>query len=85
VGRPAEGHDPERQDLLKRWIRMEGPERIVAWAATKDTSIEWEGMYAHRCQACLRLYKDPAIRDVVAEHFMEKMPDLIFGEFSYTT
>lgn len=73
----ADGED----DLLKRWIRLEGPERILAWAAEKDPSIKWEGMYAHRCQACLRLYKDPAVRDVIADHYQEKVPDLLFGEY----
>jgi hypothetical protein len=68
-------------DLLKRWIRMEGPEKILAWAASKDSSIEWEGQYAHRCQACLRLYKDDAVRAVIREHHMEKMPDVIYGEY----
>jgi hypothetical protein len=68
-------------DLLKRWIRLEGPERILAWAATKDQSIQWEGQYAHRCQACLRLYKDEAVRTVIEKYYMEKMPDVIFGEY----
>jgi hypothetical protein len=68
-------------DLLKRWIRLEGPERILAWAAGKDPSIKWQGMYAHRCQACLRLYKDPAVRDAIADHYQEKVPDLLFGEY----
>jgi hypothetical protein len=37
-------------DFLKRWIRVEGPEKILAWASTIDPSIDWEDMYAHRCQ-----------------------------------
>jgi len=69
------------EDLLKRWIRAEGPERILAWAAEYDPQIEWEGMYAHRCQACLRLYQDPAVRKVVREHYMEKVPDIIYSEW----
>ena len=68
-------------DFLKRWIRIDGPERILAWAAAIDPSIEWEGMYAHRCQACLRLYKDPQVRAVIREHWTEKVPDLLFGEW----
>ena len=43
------------QDFLKKWIKVQGPERILAWAATKDPSINWENMYAHRCQACKRI------------------------------
>ncbi|WP_236583727.1 radical SAM protein [Streptomyces sp. MBT53] len=69
------------EDLLKRWIRAEGPERIIAWAAGHDESISWEGMYAHRCQACLRLYKDEAIRKVIRERYMEKIPDVLFTEW----
>jgi hypothetical protein len=77
----AAATETAEDDLLKRWIRLEGPERILAWAAGKDPSIKWEGMYAHRCQACLRLYKDPAVRDIIADHHLEKMPDLLFGEY----
>jgi len=69
------------EDLLKRWIRLEGPERILEWAAGIDASIEWEGQYAHRCQACLRLYKDPDVRRVIREHYEEKIPDILFGEW----
>lgn len=73
--------DDAEADWLKRWIRLEGPERILAWAAGLDSSIQWENMYAHRCQACLRLYKDPAVRTVIAEHWQEKLGDIIFGEY----
>lgn len=69
------------EDLLKRWIRVEGPEKILAWAASKDPMIEWEGMYAHRCQACLRLYKDPAVRNIIREYYHEKIADIIFAEY----
>jgi pyruvate-formate lyase-activating enzyme len=69
-----------REDFLKRWIRVEGPERILAWAATHDPSIQWEDMYAHRCQACIRLYTDPAVRRVIREHHEEKMVDVMCSE-----
>jgi hypothetical protein len=68
-------------DFLKRWIRVEGPEHVLAWAATHDEKIEWENMYAHRCQACLRLYKDSRVRAVIREHHKEKMTDVIFAEW----
>ena len=68
-------------DFLKRWIRAEGPEQILAWAAVHDPSIIWEDMYAHRCQACIRLYKDPAVRSVIADNFEEKIPDVLFSEW----
>lgn len=77
----AEADQAAEDDLLKRWIRVEGPERILAWASDHDPRIEWENMYAHRCQACMRLYKDPAVRDVIAKHYMEKVADVVAGEW----
>jgi hypothetical protein len=68
-------------DFLKRWIRAEGPERILAWAATHDEGIDWENMYAHRCQACLRLYRDERVRAVIRERHQEKLADVIFAEW----
>jgi organic radical activating enzyme len=77
----AEADRLGEDDFLKRWIQVEGPERILAWAATKNPEIQWEGMYAHRCQSCMRLYKDPKVRQVIADHHQEKMADVILGEF----
>lgn len=64
-------------DVLKLWLREEGPEHILAWTAAIDPSITWEGIYAHRCQACARLYMDPKVRRVIAEHYMERLPDVL--------
>lgn len=63
-------------DPLKQWIRLEGPERILAWAAKHDPKIEWENMYAHRCQACIRLFKDPHVQQVLAQHGAERFDQL---------
>ncbi|GAB2722779.1 radical SAM protein [Arthrobacter bambusae] len=71
-------------DFVKRWLKVEGPEHMLAWAAGIDSSIEWEGRYAHRCQACLRLFRDPAVRKVVREHHREKIADVMFKEWLLT-
>lgn len=68
-------------DFLKRWIRDEGPERILAWAAARDPRIAWEDKYAHRCQACKRLYSDPIVADVVLAHYEEKVLDVLTSEW----
>lgn len=68
-------------DFLKRWIRDEGPERILAWASAQDPRITWEDQYAHRCQACKRLYSDPMVADVIREHHEEKMLDVLTSEW----
>lgn len=64
-------------DFLKQWIRLEGPEKILAWAATIDPSIEWENMYAHHCQACIRLYRDQKVRKVIAERGAARFGELV--------
>jgi hypothetical protein len=64
-------------DFLKLWIHTDGPEKILAWAAEKDPSIDWEGRYAHRCQACARLYRDPAVGRVIREHHDEMLTHVL--------
>jgi organic radical activating enzyme len=65
------------EDFLKLWIHHQGPAKIVAWAATHDPTISWEGMYAHQCQMCQRLYHDNAVRKVIAEHWQEMIADVL--------
>lgn len=68
-------------DFLKRWIRNEGPERILQWAAEKNPAIEWENLYAHRCQACKRVYTDPLVRAEILQHYEEKILDVLYSEW----
>ncbi|MBP2323329.1 hypothetical protein JOF56_003714 [Kibdelosporangium banguiense] len=77
----AQADERAGNDFLKHWLRVEGPERILAWAAEHDTSIEWEGMYAHRCQACIRLYRDTSVRRVIKDFHSEKIVDVIASEY----
>jgi hypothetical protein len=58
-------------DFLKLWLHYEGPERILAWAATHDPSIEWRGLYSHHCQFFQRLYHDERVRTVIRTHWEE--------------
>lgn len=64
-------------DFLKIWLRYKGPEKILAWAANKNPSIRWQGLYAHNCQACQRLYKDKEVGEVIRSHHEEVMSDVI--------
>ena len=64
----AEAVRKAESDPLKQWIRSAGPENILAWASTHDPTIEWEHMYGHRCQACIRMYTDPKVRQVLRDH-----------------
>jgi hypothetical protein len=64
-------------DFLKIWLFVEGPERILAWAATKDSTIEWENKYAHHCHACLALFKDKKVRNVIEKYYKEKVKEVL--------
>jgi organic radical activating enzyme len=64
-------------DFLKLWIHYKGPEQILAWAAAINPSIRWENMYAHRCQACARLYRDKTVRQVIREHYDEMVAEVL--------
>jgi pyruvate-formate lyase-activating enzyme len=64
-------------DFLKLWIHYKGPEQILAWAAAINPSIRWENMYAHRCQACARLYRDETVKQVVREHYDEMIAQVL--------
>jgi len=70
--------DSALEDFLKIWIFTDGPEKILAWASEKDRSIDWENKYAHICDACRALYKDPKVRNVIRNHYSEKVTDVYF-------
>jgi Radical SAM superfamily len=65
-------------DFLKIWLWVDGPDRIMAWAASKDPRIEWEDRYSHHCQTCLALFSDERVRDVIRKHFRERVDDVLF-------
>lgn len=64
-------------EFMKIWLFVDGPERILAWAAGKDEGIEWENRYAHHCHACLALFKDPKVRQVIRSHHHERIEDVL--------
>lgn len=63
--------EDSENDFFKVLLHYKGPEKILAWAASKDENIKWEGMYAHKCQACLRLYKDPIVKEIIKHNYSE--------------
>lgn len=65
------------QDFMKIWLHVDGPERILAWAASKDARIQWEDRYAHSCHACLALFRDPVVRAAIQHHYQERVIDVL--------
>jgi organic radical activating enzyme len=68
--------EASKKDILKLLIRYKGPERILSWAASKNSEIQWEDQYAHNCQACLRMYSDERVKQIVKSHYKELLHDL---------
>lgn len=64
-------------EFMKIWLFVDGPERILAWAASKNLQIDWEGRYAHHCHACLALFQNPLIRRAIAENYRERVDDIL--------
>jgi organic radical activating enzyme len=64
-------------DFLKLLLHYKGPERILEWAASKNPEIKWENLYAHKCQACLRVYKDSKVADVLRHHHKELFAEVL--------
>ena len=60
----------ENNPILWR-LRNVGPEALLELASRKDASIVWENMYAHRCQACIRLFTDSAARRILSDDVSE--------------
>ena len=67
-------------DFMKVWLFTEGPEKILAWAATKNPGIDWEGKFAHSCHVCRQIYKDPVVVDTIRSHYHERIGD-VYGRF----
>lgn len=65
------------EDFLKIWLHVEGPERILAWAAGKEPEIVWEERYAHQCHACLALFRDPLVSRTLLAHYHERLDDVL--------
>jgi hypothetical protein len=65
------------KDYFKLWLHSSGPEKILAWAAEKNSNIKWENIYAHRCQTCLRIYKDQIVRDTIRKYYKEELPNVV--------
>ena len=65
------------RDFMKIWLYVDGPEKILGWAAEKDPRIQWENRYAHHCHACLALFADPLVRTAIREHYQERVADVL--------
>jgi len=71
-------YDGQLDDFIKVWLRVDGPEKIFAFATEKDPGIRFPDGATHPCQTCAGLFLNRRVRDVLQEHYLEKVPDVMF-------
>ncbi|OJH42694.1 hypothetical protein [Cystobacter ferrugineus] len=72
-----EAIEAAENDLLKLWIRSMGPEKVLAWAAARESSIRWEGRCVHPCQARRMLHRDARVAHVIREYYKEIVVEVV--------
>lgn len=65
-------------DFIKIWLRVEGPERILQFAASKNSKIVFSTAFTHPCQACAEIFRNPDVRETLRDSYQEKIHDVIF-------
>jgi hypothetical protein len=65
------------KEFMKIWLFVDGPERILAWAADKNPKIDWENRYGHHCHACLALFENPLVRETIAKNYHERVEEVL--------
>jgi len=76
--RLREMYDGQLEDFLKIWIRVEGPEKIFDFATRKDPGLPFPDGATHPCQTCAALFLNPRVRAILAAHYLEKVPEVMF-------
>lgn len=66
------------KDLLRVWLRLEGPERIIAFLQKRDPSLEYHWQNAHPCQTCRDIFHCSDLREALLRYAREKEAELMF-------
>jgi hypothetical protein len=64
----AEVLDDAPNELLKYWIHVEGPERILEFVQRFEPEYRLPVESPSMCQTCLHLHRDATVRRVLADH-----------------
>ncbi|HAZ08863.1 MAG TPA: radical SAM protein [Elusimicrobia bacterium] len=65
-------------DFIKLWLRVEGPERILQFAASKNPRVVYPQDLSHPCQSCAELFRNQEVRKTLRDCYPEKIHDVIF-------
>ncbi len=76
--RLRELYDGQLEDFIKIWLRVDGPEKIFHFATQKDPNLSFPDGATHPCQTCAALFLNPRVRKALEEHYLEKVPEVMF-------
>jgi hypothetical protein len=62
---------------LRRWIRIDGPERIIEYLQKRDPSIEYPWDRVHPCEACRDLHHRQDLRAAVRKYADDVSGDVL--------
>jgi hypothetical protein len=65
------------KDLLRIWIRLEGPERIVDYLQKRDPSIQYSWDNVHHCQTCRDLFQREDLRAALLRYAHEPEAEIL--------
>lgn len=65
------------RDLLRRWIRIDGPERIIEYLQSRDPSLEYSWDRVHPCEACRDLHHREDLREAVVKYAEDAAGDVL--------
>lgn len=71
-------YEKQLDDFMKMWIYIEGPEGIIEFAASKNKNINLPKNLYHICESCAYMYQNKEIRKTIAEHYHEKIDEVLF-------
>lgn len=65
------------RDILRRWIRVDGPERIIEYLQSRDPSITYSWDRVHPCEACRDLHHRADLRQAVTRYIGDVTADIL--------
>lgn len=65
-------------DFIKIWLRVEGPERILQFAVSRNPKIKFSTEFTHPCQSCVEIFRNPEVRNALRDSYQEKIHDVVF-------
>ena len=74
--------DAAEDDLIKLWIHVAGPERMLMFVKKYLPNYRLPRHYVDICQTCVHMHRDPAVMQVLREHLHEVADDVtwVYGK-----